>query len=257
MSVAVVTAAPPELVRQSVTAVQPFLVCIETVGGLDKVESELANTGTSTGVLWETEGYIVTSAFHFIHRPSAILVRLPNGTRCLATCVVTDTNRMLTLLKIELPAVPFHKDDSPLNEDTKKVAGSVAAPIFVPQSEVMVGQTVVAVGTVFSLNEPNIAVGIVSGKNRFAGKAIQTDAAVSPNNYGGPLIDLQGRVLGILVPLSITSSSTSGSTSVTVGAELYDAGVGMAIPSDDIQQLLPKWKQGTNLESDTTPTPNR
>lgn len=229
LSVVVVVAAPPELVRQAVTAVQPFLVRIETVGGVDKVGSELANTGISTGVLWDTEGYIVTSAYPFIHRPSAILVRLPNGTRCLAKCVTTDTNRMLTLLKIELPS-------SRLNEETRPIAVPptvpVATPVFVPQSEVKVGQTAVAVGTVFSPDEPNIAVGIISGKNRVGGKAIQTDAAVSPNNYGGPLIDIQGRILGILVPLAMTPDSPSN------GAEMYDAGVGMVIPSDDIQTLL-------------------
>ena len=42
----------------------------------------------------------------------------------------------------------------------------------------------------------------VSATNRIWGKAIQTDAKISPANYGGPLVDIRGRVLGVLVPLS-------------------------------------------------------
>ena len=52
------------------------------------------------------------------------------------------------------------------------------------------------------LAPPQVSVGIISAKNRIWGKAIQTDAKISPSNYGGPLIDLQGRVLGVLVPMS-------------------------------------------------------
>ena len=47
-----------------------------------------------------------------------------------------------------------------------------------------------------------MSVGIVSALDRIWGKAIQTDAKISPNNYGGPLVDIGGRVLGVLVPMS-------------------------------------------------------
>ena len=69
-------------------------------------------------------------------------------------------------------------------------------------SQIRVGQWTIAVGRAFEGREPNMAVGVLSATDRIWGKAIQTDAAVSPNNYGGPLVDIAGRVLGVLVPLS-------------------------------------------------------
>ena len=86
-----------------------------------------------------------------------------------------------------------------------------------------------------------MAVGILSALNRIWGKAIQTDAAVSPNNYGGPLVDIRGRVLGVLVPLSPEAADEMA------GAEWYDSGIGFAIPAEDIQQVLPRLKQGEDL----------
>ena len=56
------------------------------------------------------------------------------------------------------------------------------------------------------------------------GKALQTDAPVSPNNYGGPLVDIRGRVMGILVPLSPQSADE------IAGVEWYDSGIGFAVP---------------------------
>ena len=86
-----------------------------------------------------------------------------------------------------------------------------------------------------------MAVGVVSAKDRIWGKAIQTDAAVSPNNYGGPLVDVRGRVVGLLVPLSPTE------TSDFAGVEWYDSGIGFAIPAQTVMDLLPRLKQGKDL----------
>ena len=67
---------------------------------------------------------------------------------------------------------------------------------------------------------PSVSVGIVSAKDRIWGRAIQTDAKTSPVNYGGPLVDLRGRIMGILVPLSPQSSmrrpAWSGTTAASV-----------------------------------------
>ena len=88
-----------------------------------------------------------------------------------------------------------------------------------------------------------MAVGILSALNRVWGKAIQTDAAVSPNNYGGPLVDVRGRVLGVLVPLSPQGADE------LAGVEWYDSGIGFAIPLEDIQNILPRWKKGEDLHA--------
>ena len=90
----------------------------------------------------------------------------------------------------------------------------LTVPELTPEKEVRIGQWSIAVGRTFELPQPNVSIGIVSAVRRMWGKAIQTDAKISPNNYGGPLVDLRGRVLGVLVPLS-----PQGTTAV--------AGVGM------------------------------
>ena len=80
------------------------------------------------------------------------------------------------------------------------------APAFAERKQIRVGQWAMAVGRAFDPRQANMAVGIVSALDRIWGRALQTDAAVSPNNYGGPLVDLHGRVLGLLVPMSPASN---------------------------------------------------
>ena len=208
----------------AINGVAPYLVRIETIGGHEKVGSEFANEGTSTGVLLDQEGYVITGAFNFLHDPTSILLIFPDNTKKVAQKIATDRLRMLTLLKA--------------NDFT----GNATLPLPMRSKEsIRIGERCIAVGAVLNPAEPNVALGIVSGKNRIWGKAIQTDAAIGPNNYGGLLIDVEGRVLGIPVPLSMMSQN------VTAGAELYDAGVGMAIPWEDMLALLPKLKEGNDL----------
>ena len=85
---------------------------------------------------------------------------------------------------------------------------------------------------------PSVSVGIVSALDRIWGKAIQTDAKVSPTNYGGPLVDLQGRVQGVLVPASPQAEGE------TAGFEWYDSGIGFAIPLEDVYAVLPRLQAG-------------
>ena len=201
----------------------PYLVRIETIGGHEKVGSEFANEGTSTGILLDKEGYVVTGAFNFLHDPTSILLVFPGGTKKVAKKIATDRLRMLTLLK------------------ASDFTGSEIVPLPMRSKEsIQVGERCIAVGAVFSA-EPNIALGIISGKDRIWGLAIQTDAAIGPNNYGGLLIDIEGKALGMPVPLSMMSRN------VAAGAEMYDAGVGMAIPWEDVMTMLPKLKEGKDL----------
>jgi len=211
-------------VPDAVNTVVPYLVRIETIGGHEKVGSEFANEGTSTGVLLDREGYVMTGAINFLHDPASILLIFPDGTKKVASKIASDHLLMLTLLK----ANDFMVSEMvPLSTRSK--------------SSIRVGEHCVAVGMVFS-SEPNLTRGIISGKDRIWGKAIQTDAAIGPNNYGGLLIDLEGNALGIPVPLSMMSNS------LTAGAEMYDAGVGMAIPWEDAWALFPKLREGKDLQ---------
>lgn len=209
-------------VQQAVAAADPSIVRIETVGGVDLVGDILTSTGPTTGVVVREDGYIITSRFNFLANPTSVVVTLADERQFAAEIVSSDMSRMLTLLKINAT------DLTPLTP--------------VPKEEFRVGQWAVALGRTFDLKFPNISVGIISALNRVWGKAIQTDAKTSPLNYGGALIDLSGRCLGVIVPLSPQEQGE------TAGVEWYDSGIGFAVPYDDILKVLPKLIAGETLK---------
>jgi serine protease Do len=206
----------------AVQRVAPSVVSIETIGGLERVGEMLVGTGPTTGLVVSSDGYIVSSAFSFAQSPSSILVGFADGTRAPARLVATDRSRMLVLLKTQPP--------KPL-----------AVPEAAPEKEVQVGKWAIAVGRTFEPSQPNMSVGIVSALDRIGGKAVQTDAKVSPANYGGPLVDIHGRVIGVLVPLSPDKGGESA------GVEWYDSGIGFAVPLEHILRVLPRLQKGSDL----------
>ena len=208
--------------RAAALRVAPSVVSIDTVGGLETIGKMLVGQGPTTGLIVSPDGYIISSAFNFAQQPASILVGLGDGTRLPAKIVAADRSRMLVLLKVT------HDKPLPVAE--------IATP-----SDVRVGQWSVAVGRTFDAAQVNVSVGIISAVNRVWGKAVQTDAKISPNNYGGPLVDIQGRVLGVLVPLSPQS------TTEKAGVEWYDSGIGFAVNMTDIMKVLPRLKQGETL----------
>src|SRR5262249_5780694 len=162
------------------------VVQIQTQGGGDMVAVGPKGLvfrkalGPTTGLVVSEDGYIISSAFNFLNNPATIIVAVPGHKESyLARRVATDRSRMLTLLKIDKAGLPV--------------------PEAVPAKELRVGQCAVALGRTLDLKKdqpPSVSVGIVSALHRVWGKAIQTDAKVSPLNYGGPLIDVLGRVQG-------------------------------------------------------------
>jgi serine protease Do len=214
-----------DAVKAAVERVAPAVVKIETFGGLERVGGLLVGTGPTTGLAVSPDGYIVSSAFNFAQKPAQILVHLGDGTRLPAKLVATDHSRMVVLLKVTLPP-----GKPPL-----------AVPVAVPRGEMAIGQWAVAVGRTFESPKPSLSVGIISALNRIWNKAIQTDAKISPNNYGGPLVDIRGRVLGVLVPMSPMSADE------LAGVEWYDSGIGFAVPLADIEQVLPRLEKGEDL----------
>lgn len=208
--------------RAAVARVAPCVVRIETVGGLEVVGQVAFGTGPTTGLVVSEDGYIISSAFNFAQKPASILVGLPDGSRTPARLVATDHSRKLVLLKVE---------------GVEKLPVPEAAPL----SEVRVGQWAIALGRTFDGELPYTSVGVVSALHRIYGRAIQTDCKVSPSNYGGPLIDIRGRVLGVLVPMSPQG------TGDLAGVEWYDSGIGFAVPMEHVLQALPRLRQGENL----------
>jgi len=213
-----------QALRAAVDHVAPSVVRIETVGGLQRVGGVVFGTGPTTGLIVEPDGYIVSSAFNFINRPASILVRDAEGQLKPAELVATDHARMLVLLKIE----------------TQK---PLPVPEVADPSTMRVGQWTIAVGRTFPGKDPNMSAGVLSAVGRIWGKAIQTDAIVSPSNYGGPLIDVHGRVLGVIVPLSPRSDAE------VAGVEWYDSGIGFAIDAAHVQKILPRLKKGEDLHA--------
>ena len=94
----------PAAFAAAVDRVSPVVVRIETVGGLERRGRVLLSAGPTTGLVVAADGYIISSAFNFVGKPTSILVRLADGTRKPATLVATDASRMLVLLKIEVCA---------------------------------------------------------------------------------------------------------------------------------------------------------
>jgi serine protease Do len=212
-----------QAIRAAVERIAPSVVKIETIGGLERVGKVLVNVGPTTGLIVSADGYVVSSAFNFIQRPTSILVTLPSGARAAAQIVARDHSRMLVLLKVNS-------------------AAQLTVPAAVPRSQMTVGQWAIAVGRTYDQVGPNLSVGVLSATNRIWSTAIQTDAKISPANYGGPLIDIHGRVLGVLVPLSPQKQGGE-----VAGAEWYDSGIGFAVPLAEIFERLSSLKSGQDL----------
>jgi serine protease Do len=211
----------------AVQRVAPAVVQIRTVGGLDRIGKTLLAQGPTTGLIIAPEGYIVSSAINFVNQPSSILVRLADGQQLPAQLVSRDRNRMLVLLKVEA------KEPLP-----------VALPA--PQSGMRVGQWAIAVGRTFQTEQVDVSVGILSALHRKYGRVLQTDASLSTANYGGPLVDISGQVLGVLVPMSTQDSGGEVENELS-SSESYDSGIGFAVPLEHVLERLPRWQQGEEL----------
>ena len=133
-----------------------------------------------TGVIYRSDGYIVTNA-HVVKDMESIVVVLSNSKPYKARLKAIDEKLDLATIKID--------------------KGGLTPATFGDINKVTVGQEVVAIGTPLSFSLRNSATrGIVSGMNRVAGgeyRFIQSDTAINGGNSGGPLVNMQGQVIGI------------------------------------------------------------
>ena len=176
-------------------------------------EPIVTESGSGSGSIIDKRGYVVTNV-HVIEKASVINISLADGTTYEGTVVGQDIESDIAVLKFE-PA----KD-----ADLKTIS-------FGNSGSLKVGQKVIAIGNPFAL-ERTMTTGIISGLGRPIQKSanviirnmIQTDAAINPGNSGGPLLDSQGRMIGINTMIY----SSSGSS----------AGVGFAIPASTARRVV-------------------
>lgn len=201
---------------------QGSVVQVETFGGMEFVNKQAVAPGPSTGTILTSDGWIVTSMFLFRSQPASITVILPNEVRKAAKLVARDYSRELAILKIE--------PDAPLQ-----------AAIPSKPAEWNIGQWTIALGKTFDGRVASRSIGILSATGRIWDKAIQTDCKISPQNYGGPLVDLQGKVMGILTIMN-PGIATEGEVE-----QWYDSGIGFAVPLTDVLQRLPSLQSGQDI----------
>ncbi len=168
-----------------VEAIRPSVVSISVESVEQGFFFSYLNQGGATGTIVRPNGYIVTN-LHVIQNARDIKVHVPNWDTYDALVVGVDALSDLAVLKIEaqdLPAVEF--------ADSRRLR---------------VGDWVVAVGNALALpGGPSVTVGIVSAKGRTIQTQhqvelfdlIQTDAAINEGNSGGPLVNMDGEVVGI------------------------------------------------------------
>jgi len=168
-------------------------------------------TAQGTGFVYDTKGDIITND-HVVSGSSSVSVKLSDGSVYKATTVGTDPSTDLAVLHIDAPSsklVPLALADS---------------------SKVSIGDGVVAIGNPFGL-DGSVTSGIVSALNReivapdntpIEG-AIQTDAAINHGNSGGPLLDLEGKVIGVTSQIQSDSGGNDG--------------VGFAVPSNTVTSI--------------------
>ncbi|HWB79182.1 MAG TPA: Do family serine endopeptidase [Nannocystaceae bacterium] len=154
----------------------------------------LDQQGLGSGVVIDRDGHVLTNN-HVVAGAENVRVKLADGSERAGTIVGTDPATDLALLKID---------------------GESLAPAELGSSDKLeVGDWVLAIGSPFGLSQ-TVSAGIVSAVGRASlgivdyEDFIQTDAAVNPGNSGGPLVDLDGRVVGINTAIASRTGANNG-----------------------------------------------
>jgi len=182
-------------------------------------------TATGSGFVVDKEGTILTNA-HVVEGAESVTVSFEEGGEEIdAEVKGVDPSTDLAALKVD-PSDVEALDPIPLGDS----------------SEAEVGDPVVAIGNPFGYSR-TVTTGIVSALQREIEapngfqipNVIQTDAPINPGNSGGPLLDGQGRVIGI-------------NSQIATGGGQGSVGIGFAVPVNTAKQLLPQLKKGGEIE---------
>jgi len=199
-----------------------------------KRDYEVRSLGS--GFIISADGYILTND-HVAGNASKIVVTMTDGTKHDARIIGTDPVSDVALLKIDGKGFPFLP--------------------FATTADLQVGEWAIAFGNPFGLFDnnakPTVTVGVVSnigvsftqsgegGEERVYKNMIQTDAAISSGNSGGPLVNAMGEVIGVNTVIYSTSQSSRGSGSI---------GIGFAIPIDRVKSTVDKLQRDGSIQRD-------
>lgn len=182
-------------------------ITTETVVNGNRLQQYIA-TGAGSGVIFRSDGYIVTNN-HVIDSASKITVTMSDGTSYDASLIGTDEQTDIAVIKIE--------------------ASGLNAAVFGDSSQLIVGQTAIAIGNPLGSLGGTVTNGIISALDREITiddqtmTLLQTNAAVNPGNSGGGLFDANGLLIGVV------NAKSSGSDV---------EGLGFAIPIDTVKGVI-------------------
>ncbi|MEW6094260.1 MAG: trypsin-like peptidase domain-containing protein [Chloroflexota bacterium] len=185
----------------------------------------LTSTSQGSGWVYDGEGHIVTNN-HVVEGETRVEVDFSSGYKAYGDVIGTDAYSDLAVIKVDAPA-------------------SELFPLPLGDSDTLqVGQSVIAIGNPFGLSG-TMTVGIISALGRAlpsgtvapgggyfsSGDIIQTDAALNPGNSGGPLLNLDGEVIGV--------NSAIRTTGYTDNGEPVNSGIGFAISINTVKRIVP------------------
>jgi S1-C subfamily serine protease len=186
-----------------------------------------AGAGSGSGFVIDDDGHIVTNDHVVENAGGQVRVRFgENGDPVPARVLGADPSSDLALLKV----------------DPEDVEGGLKPLELGTSKDLRPGDAAIAIGSPFGL-EGTVTSGIVSAlgrtiraPNNFAiSGAIQTDAAINPGNSGGPLLDGQGRVIGVNSQIATNGGNAN-------------AGVGFAVPVDQVKRVADTLEKGQDVE---------